>query len=331
MACIEFELGYDQSRFEIEVSESFHCIICFLVLKEPVMCKNQHYYCSFCIKKHLENSSFCPTCLEPLTVDTLKPAPRIVMDYLSELNIRCQFQPRGCVEIVKLKDLDRHVEICGFSPVQCSNEGCNALVNLRDKIYHQSEMCEFRKSKCHDCCQLKQEVKELRVQMLAEQSQMKNELKKEIQQMTFQILTRNDLVLAQQNRMATNVKEMQEQVKNELKKEMKELTTRMFDQKDKENETRQNQIKDEIKQNMKGTFQMFFLSSSNTNHGSFLWNTAYPGPPRLRFSFPVVQTQITTPFCRILHCTNTGPPRVRYLSTFFRRELRQLIVEYYLH
>ena len=195
MACSKYELGYDQSRFETEVSESFHCIICFLVLKEPVMCKNQHYYCSLCIKKHLENSSFCPTCLEPLTVDTLKPAPRIVMDYLSELNIRCEFQPRGCLEIVKLKNLKRHVESCGFSPVQCSNEGCNALVNLRDKIYHQSEKCEFRKSKCHDCSLLKQEM-ELRVQMLAGQvkikEEMKNEVKQEMKELGVQILTRQD-------------------------------------------------------------------------------------------------------------------------------------------
>jgi hypothetical protein len=165
MACSKYELGYDDNRFEIEVSESFHCIICFLVLKHPVMCKNQHYYCSFCIKKHLENSAFCPTCREHLSVDTLKPTPRIVMDYLSELNIRCDFHPRGCLEIVKLKNLERHVASCGFSPVQCSNDGCNALVSIRDKIYHQSEVCEFRKSKCHDCGQLKQEVKELRVQI----------------------------------------------------------------------------------------------------------------------------------------------------------------------
>ena len=288
MACIEYELGYDQSRFEVEVSESFHCIICFLVLKEPVMCKNQHYYCSFCIKKHLENSSFCPTCLEPLTVDTIKPAPRIVMDYLSELNIRCQFQPRGCLEIVKLKELERHVKSCGFSPVQCSNEGCNALVNLRDKIYHQSEKCEFRKSKCHDCSQLKQEVKELRVQMLAEQVQMKNELKREIQQMTFQILTRNDLVLAQQNRMVAHVKEsVKVCVKDEVSKHVKELAMQMLDEKEGKSKIRQNHRTDEIKQNMKGkpTKWCFFKNLLLSKIDSIFRIPAYTEPPRLRYIF----------------------------------------------
>ena len=239
MACSKYELGYDQSRFEIEVSESFHCIICFLVLKEPVMCKNQHYYCSFCIKKHLENSSFCPTCLEPLTIDTLKPAARIVMDYLSELNIRCKFQPRGCLEVVKLKDLERHVGSCGFSPVQCSNEGCNALVNLRDKIYHQSEMCEFRKSKCHDCSQLKQEVKELRVQIMGERVQMKEEIK----------VMRDEL---------------KEIMKNEVKQVMNELGVRTLTRQD------QTEMKGEIfarQEEIKGRqLHHIYIHSNSSNH-----------------------------------------------------------------
>ena len=226
MACSKYELGYDVNRFEIEVSESFHCIICFLVLKHPVMCKNQHYYCSFCIKKHLENSAFCPTCREHLNVDTLKPTPRIVMDYLSELNIRCDFHPRGCREIVKLKNLERHVASCGFSPVQCSNDGCNALVSLRDKLYHQSEVCEFRKSKCHDCGQLKQEVKELRVQIVAEHNyikdeingikeQVKNEVKKEIKELTVQMLSRQD-----QQEMQIEIFARQDQMKKEIKQDI---------------------------------------------------------------------------------------------------------------
>ncbi len=254
MACSKYELGYDDNRFEIEVSESFHCIICLLVLKDPVMCKNQHHYCSFCIKMHLKNSAFCPTCREPLSVDTLIPTQRIVMDYLSELNIRCDFHPRGCLEVVKLKNLERHVASCGFSPAQCSNEGCNALVNQRDKLHHQSEICEFRKSKCHDCGQLKQEVKELRVQMLKEQDQIKeikygmkeikeqvkNEVKKEIKEMTFQMLARNDLVLVQQTQMKADMKEMKELTVQMLsRQEQKEIKSEIF--------ARQDQMKQDIK------------------------------------------------------------------------------------
>jgi F0F1-type ATP synthase membrane subunit b/b' len=189
------------------------------------------------------------------------------MDYLSELNIRCDFHPRGCREIVKLKNLEQHVASCGFSPVQCLNDGCNALVSIRDKIYHQSEVCEFRKSKCHDCGQLKQEVKELRVQMMAQQDQMKeemkeemkgmkdnvkNQVKQEIKELTFQMLTRYDLLLAQQKQMQADIKGIKEEVKNEVQREMKVLTVQMLscqDQTEMKSEffTRQDQMKEDLK------------------------------------------------------------------------------------
>ena len=33
----------------------------------------------------------------------------------------------------------------------CTNQGCGATVNQRDLIHHESEVCEFRKLKCHSC------------------------------------------------------------------------------------------------------------------------------------------------------------------------------------
>ena len=192
MACSKYEVGYEDNRFEIVVSQRFHCPICFLVLKDPVMCKNEHYYCSSCMKKHLENSSFCPTCLEHLSVDTLRPASRIVNNYISELNIHCDFYPRGCPEMVQVENLKRHVASCGFSPVQCSNDGCIVLVNASDKLHHETEVCDFRKWKCHDCGQLKNEVKQLKDEMLG----MKGELK---------VMIKNEM------------KGMKEEMKNEMK------------------------------------------------------------------------------------------------------------------
>jgi hypothetical protein len=40
-------------------------------------------------------------------------------------------------------------------------------------------------------------------------------------------------------------------------------------------------------------FEISFSDSSDTNHGSLLYNTTYTGPPRLRYVFQVVQTQTT--------------------------------------
>ena len=209
MACSKHELGYEENRFEIIVNKKFHCSVCFLVLKDPVMCKNEHYYCLCCIKKHLENSSFCPTCREPLTVDTLKPAPRIVNEYISELNIHCDFHPRGCPEMIQVGHLKRHVASCGFSPVQCSNDGCNVLLNARDKLHHEAEVCNFRKLKCDDCGQRKNELKEMKDEM---NSEIKNEIKREIQ-----IMLENEI----KNMVKKEVKDMKVEIMSEIKVTMK--------------------------------------------------------------------------------------------------------------
>ena len=148
-----FQLGYDHERFESIVDEHFHCLICYNVLKDPVMCRrNQHYFCRGCITEHLgRNSHTCPTCADELTVDTLTNVPRIVTDYLNGRKIRCDYEDRGCRELVQLQNLNRHVAECGFSPVVCGNQGCGRTISKRDRTYHESELCQFRKLKCHNC------------------------------------------------------------------------------------------------------------------------------------------------------------------------------------
>ncbi|CAB4000001.1 RING finger 151-like [Paramuricea clavata] len=223
MACsIKYEVGYEDNRFEIVVSQRFHCPICLLVLKDPVMCKNEHYYCSSCMKKHLENSSFCPTCLEHLSVDTLRPASRIVNDYISELNIHCDFYTRGCPEMVQVENLKRHVASCGFSPVQCSNDGCNVLVNASDKLHHETE----------------NEAKEMKDEMLARQDDMQHEMKGIKEEMKGEI----------KNKVKEGMKEiMENEMKGLVENEMKEMRNRI------RNEMRDMKI--EIKNEMKGMIE----------------------------------------------------------------------------
>ena len=144
--------GYDEERFVTTVNRNFLCLICFNVLRDPVMCSiNQHCFCRSCITQHLQNSQRCPTCNDELTVQTLAEPPRILKDLINELNIHCVYNNRGCQEIIQLQQLDRHEKSCGFTPAVCTNEGCGATVNKRDLIPHESEQCEYRKLKCHSC------------------------------------------------------------------------------------------------------------------------------------------------------------------------------------
>ena len=86
-----------------------------------------------------------------MLVVTYLPERSIVTNYLNGRRIRCDYEDRGCRELVQLQNLNRHVAECGFSPVVCGNQGCDQTISKRDRTYHESELCQFRKLKCHSC------------------------------------------------------------------------------------------------------------------------------------------------------------------------------------
>ena len=161
MACCptEEKYGYEDCRFEKDVDENFHCSICYNVLKEPRTCRNNdHIFCLACITQHLKvNSQTCPECNEHLSVDTLR-RPRVVNNMLSKLKINCDHASRGCPEFTCLEDLKTHVANCGYAPVLCSNAECGMEINKQDKVHHETEVCNYRKVKCHDCGQIQEDV-----------------------------------------------------------------------------------------------------------------------------------------------------------------------------
>ena len=144
--------GYEQERFKDKVDIKLECGICLKVLKDPVQCPNEHYFCRSCIKTSLcETSEACPTCQHHLTEETLTKPPRFLRETLQDLIIRCNYENRGCQELIKLEFLDRHVQSCGYSPTRCSNAGCKEVINRHDKQRHELELCQFRKIDCDEC------------------------------------------------------------------------------------------------------------------------------------------------------------------------------------
>ena len=127
------------------------------------MCRNnEHVFCLACITQHLKvNSQTCPECSEHLSVDTLR-RPRLVNNYLSKLNINCDYASRGCAQIICLEDLGNHVASCDFAPVFCSNEKCGMKINKQDKVHHETVACDYRKANCHECEQIQEDVGRLK-------------------------------------------------------------------------------------------------------------------------------------------------------------------------
>ena len=158
--------GYEDDRFENIVDEEFHCAICLNVLKEPVQCQNnEHYFCAPCIQRHLlANSQTCPSCMEELTLETLRKPAMFLTKHLSKLMIRCENVDRGCAEFVKLGDLATHLSNCGFARVTCSNDGCNVM-NKQDQIRHENEVCYYRKVSGADYDALRRERDEMKTRL----------------------------------------------------------------------------------------------------------------------------------------------------------------------
>ena len=183
MACCQKEekYGYDDSRFEKDVDENFHCSVCYNVLKEPRMCRNnEHIFCLACISQHLKvNSETCPECNEHLSLDTLRKAPRVLRNCLSKLTINCDHASRGCPQFTCLEELETHVSNCGYAPVLCSNAECGMEMNKQDKVHHETEVCEYRRVKCQDCGKMQEVVGKLEGKMM-ELDRKLEETKKEV-------------------------------------------------------------------------------------------------------------------------------------------------------
>ena len=222
--------GYEDCRFEKDVDENFHCSICYNVLKEPRMCRNnEHLFCLDCITEHLRvNSQTCPECNEHLSVDTLRRA-RVVNNCLSKLKINCDHASRGCPEFTCLEELKTHVATCGYAPVLCSNAECGMEINKQDKVHHETEVCEYRRVKCHDCGQIQKDVETLKRSLLeldekvtATNKRMENnhvEMKQVVRKLEGSLIEKVETVKTSQD----EIKQDQQQVKKEVQQVKQEV------------------------------------------------------------------------------------------------------------
>ena len=217
--------GYEDSRFETQVDESLHCVICREVLKDPVQCRrNEHHFCRNCITEHLRHSQNCPTCKDSLTVETLARPQRFLANTLSSLKISCENSERGCRKIVELGSLDTHVATCGFSPMPCSNDQCEEVISRRDKEIHEKKVCDFRRVKCDYCAQMvlykdfmqhvcppRQEIREMKAE-LKEVRSTQDEMFKMMQNMMSSLTAMRNTAQRSEGSHASSGQELQAEI-----------------------------------------------------------------------------------------------------------------------
>lgn len=78
--------GADEARKEIsEIEDELICHICFCLLENPVIFPCEHLFCWECIYKWLEYQRLCPVDRKRITLDDMKPAPRLVKNLLEKI------------------------------------------------------------------------------------------------------------------------------------------------------------------------------------------------------------------------------------------------------
>eukprot|EP01016_Furgasonia_blochmanni_P001074 TRINITY_DN1038_c0_g1_i2.p1 TRINITY_DN1038_c0_g1~~TRINITY_DN1038_c0_g1_i2.p1 ORF type:complete len:377 (+),score=33.70 TRINITY_DN1038_c0_g1_i2:145-1131(+) len=148
--------GYDPSRYtgdmEDKCVELSTCAICHLIVKEPMECKTcETLFCESCINRWLSSNDSCPMkCSPPFTKGRV---PKLVRQMLSTLTLTCKNADNGCKESLLYDSIDSHEKYCEYRRQNCSNEGCEAVVMVKDQAKHERSDCEWRKVICEKCQQ----------------------------------------------------------------------------------------------------------------------------------------------------------------------------------
>jgi E3 ubiquitin-protein ligase NRDP1 len=140
-------MGYDVNRFEGDVDEELICPICSFILEDPVQAPEcEHAFCHMCINQWLNHQSICPIDRAPILAQDLKPVPRILKNLLSKLKLKCDYADYGCNLILRLENLNTHLQECDFNPkkpIICAL-GCNILI-AKDEFKSHNCIKELRK------------------------------------------------------------------------------------------------------------------------------------------------------------------------------------------
>ena len=128
--------GHDKSKivgWNASDLDEFVCGICHDVLNKPVVtqCCRQSY-CRDCIDEWLKGHYTCPNDRKPLTTNRLYEVPRLVINIINKMKIKCHFSDKGCPEVTTIGTKVDHYKICMYN--QCKICGCCPKENKHDCI-----------------------------------------------------------------------------------------------------------------------------------------------------------------------------------------------------
>ena len=131
-------------KFVNRVSEDRKCSLCHLVLDNPVKTPCAHVFCSGCILPWVVCYKSCPLRCQTLGPSDLENVVAL-RDLVYNMKVVCDFKDQGCSEILKLRNLDLHMQQdCTLRPFKCRNKGCECQVAFKDITEHEARECHFK-------------------------------------------------------------------------------------------------------------------------------------------------------------------------------------------
>ncbi|EGC39717.1 hypothetical protein DICPUDRAFT_147424 [Dictyostelium purpureum] len=147
-------IKYNVSELSSELYDGYVCPICFEIYykKEVYQCKEGHCSCKECWEKSLEINK------ESRQVENLLMKTGVCCPYSFRNILRVDDNEElikdneGCKEIIKLENLDNHIEICSFRFIKCKyhKKGCNEKFRFSNGDFH-IPRCEYQTINCEYC------------------------------------------------------------------------------------------------------------------------------------------------------------------------------------
>lgn len=130
------------------------CLICHAPFCRPTRLQCDHIFCRDCLRQSFDSRRLsvrtCPVCRSPVDFENSKPKtrsmPRLMLQMLDELVVRCPNHEAGCKAEAKRGDVQHHVDLyCDYTIVECPAEGCSLGIARKDRrkgCLHGSVACE---------------------------------------------------------------------------------------------------------------------------------------------------------------------------------------------
>ncbi|XP_029347356.1 TNF receptor-associated factor 3, partial [Acyrthosiphon pisum] len=132
----------DKKKMLSLIDPRFECSICLNCLKDPMLTRCGHRFCSECISTWLKRKSqICPIDLLPLTIEGLFP-DNYTKREIDEQKVACL--NIGCDVIIPLLEADQHYSSCGFNKNHINGLADNLcpfhLIGCKDTIKDKNEL-----------------------------------------------------------------------------------------------------------------------------------------------------------------------------------------------